>query len=322
MMSSRGGVDEEANGLLVESPASLEAPPPVRMKTFLCLVAAYILPLAYCLAHEGIYAASSSRGGGGGENGVLVPGYLSTTPAVGAVASCMLFSLCVYGAQRFVSRRFRWKMREKGAACHKEDVFRMSLLNAFLCLFGRVGARLEDTSGVFFGGLVVFYIFFFGILFETVRHLDIEFTAACLQKPATVVFGIFVLFVVGALALNHFSLAAANAKELSRRKQRLLPETNDDEGVATLLGAAGLCAMVVLFHVALALAPGDASAHFHHWYTGFLGALFCVFDTPASMVAQAMLLGIYLHGAAFFGIEPCFLTTLVPDNEKQHRPKI
>ena len=59
-------------------------------------------------------------------------------------------------------------------------------------------------------------------------------------------------------------------------------------------------------HAALVLAPGAESAQFHHYYLGFVGSCLCTLATDTSMVAQAMLVGIYLHGTALFGVERVF----------------
>ena len=63
----------------------------------------------------------------------------------------------------------------------------------------------------------------------------------------------------------------------------------------------------------LVLAPGAASAHFHHYYLGFVGSCLCTLATDTSMVAQAMLLGIYLHGTSLFGVERVFYPEVVGD---------
>lgn len=50
---------------------------------------------------------------------------------------------------------------------------------------------------------------------------------------------------------------------------------------------------------------------FRYW--AFLLAHVCVFDSMTSEVAQAMFCGSYIHGAALFGIEPCFYETAEDD---------
>ena len=84
---------------------------------------------------------------------------------------------------------------------------------------------------------------------------------------------------------------------------------------STAVGAA-LFAVVIAGHAALVVGPGRTSAHFHHWYSGFLGSNFCVFEGRVSLLAHAMLLGIFLHGAAFFGVERVFY----PDEAETAKP--
>jgi len=79
-----------------------------------------------------------------------------------------------------------------------------------------------------------------------------------------------------------------------------------DANAPSLSDAAGVFLIIIAAHAALVLAPGAASAHFHHYYLGFVGSCLCTLATDTSMVAQAMLLGIYLHGTSLFGVERVF----------------
>eukprot|EP00439_Symbiodinium_sp_Y106_P049822 s2496_g6.t1 len=46
--------------------------------------------------------------------------------------------------------------------------------------------------------------------------------------------------------------------------------------------------------------------HLHHWYWAFLACHYAVFDCLLSRFAQAAFLGIYIHGAALFGLESIY----------------
>ncbi|CAE7604750.1 unnamed protein product [Symbiodinium natans] len=46
--------------------------------------------------------------------------------------------------------------------------------------------------------------------------------------------------------------------------------------------------------------------HLHHWYWAFLASHYAVFDCLLSSLAQAAFLGIYIHGAALFGLESIY----------------
>ena len=105
----------------------------------------------------------------------------------------------------------------------------------------------------------------------------------------------FTASIVGGLLANHLALAAA-------RNATRAP----GDAPFSAAQALGLAAFVVGGHGLLVVAPGDTAAHFHHWYTGFVGSCFCVFESDVSLIAHCMLLGIYLHGAALFGVEACF----------------
>ena len=87
-----------------------------------------------------------------------------------------------------------------------------------------------------------------------------------------------------------------------------------DANAPSLGDAAGVFLVIIAAHAALVLAPGAASAHFHHYYLGFVGSCLCTLATETSMVAHAMLLGIYLHGTALFGVERVFY----PDDDDSY----
>lgn len=242
-----------------------------RLKTFTVLVLIFVAPLTWALtrAHPN-------------------PAYLSTTPSVASCGGWAALALVLYFVQRSVAKALGWKMHDKSSATHREDLFRMAVHAPLLCVAGRVGARL-DVDPLLFGALVAYDTAFFGVLFEMVRDCNIEFTRDCVSNPYTLCFAAFVSCVLTALAVDSFVLVDA------------LASSGFD-----LISAIALTSLVLGAHAALSLAPGQATAHWHHWYLACLGALFCPFNTLASQVAHAMLLAIYLHGAALFGIEPCF----------------
>lgn len=283
--------DDETNGHIASS-ANGAARPALQTKIFGLLLVAYVTPLGYALAREGFYHSRSAAK----SSGMRLPTYLPATPSVAAIARWIILDVMLYGVQRRLAKAWNWKMHDKHSATHKEDIFRMGYLSGLFCVAGRVGARL-DRYPISFPALVAGYTLAFGILFEMVRHCNIEFTRECINNPYTIGFATFIILVLLALAVNHFSLVIA------------LDDRADFSAELFLLTA------VFVFHIVLSAAPGQSSAHWHHWYTGALGSLFCPFDSLSSKVAQAMLLGIYLHGTALFGIEPCF----TPDRDLLER---
>mmetsp|Transcript_10597 Transcript_10597/g.33873 ORF Transcript_10597/g.33873 Transcript_10597/m.33873 type:complete len:301 (+) Transcript_10597:87-989(+) len=246
----------------------------VQFKTFGLLLVLYVAPLAYALGVEGVYRRDEP-----------LPGYLPSSASVASGALWLAVCLALYAAQRVLARALRWKMNEKVAATHKEDLLRMAYLSGLFCVEGRVAARL-DREPLGFTCLLVTYTLAFGVLFELVRHCNIEFTRDCVKNPYALALASFLAVVVAALALNHLSLLVALHNNLG--------------------DALALAVLVLAVHVLISAAPGSSTAHWHHWYTAAVGSLFSPFDSLSSKLAQAMLLGIYFHGAALFGIEPCF----------------
>ena len=122
-----------------------------------------------------------------------------------------------------------------------------------------------------------------------------------MRNGHAVAVAVFAALISGALVANQLAAAAAR-------------------GDGSVPGAALLAALVLLGHAALVVGPGRTSAHFHHWYSGFLGSCFCVFEGKVSLVAHAMLLGIFLHGAAYFGVERIFYADET-ENSKPAAPR-
>jgi len=307
-------VADEDDALMSGSPKSTlettasgaDAATPVP-RTFFSLLAIYVAPLSWALLREGVYTADRQD----------LPAYLSPYATVEGLVAWLGVNVALYGAQRAVAARRGWKMNEKHAATHKEDLLRMCVLSGLLFLAGRVGARVAADPLVFFAWLA-FFTFGYGVLFELLRHANIELTRDCVRAapasrekkhsllpPADAALGAgnvhtlalmaFTASIVGGLLANHLALAAA-------RNATRAP----GDAPFSAAQALGLAAFVVGGHGLLVVAPGDTAAHFHHWYTGFVGSCFCVFDSDVSQIAHAMLLGIYLHGAALFGVERCF----------------
>mmetsp|Transcript_36218 Transcript_36218/g.122640 ORF Transcript_36218/g.122640 Transcript_36218/m.122640 type:complete len:304 (+) Transcript_36218:61-972(+) len=284
-------VADEDDALMSGSPKSTlettasgaDAATPVP-RTFFSLLAIYVAPLSWALLREGVYTADRQD----------LPAYLSPYATVEGLVAWLGVNVALYGAQRAVAARRGWKMNEKHAATHKEDLLRMCVLSGLLFLAGRVGARVAADPLVFFAWLA-FFTFGYGVLFELLRHANIELTRDCVRNVHTLALMAFTASIVGGLLANHLALAAA-------RNATRAP----GDAPFSAAQALGLAAFVVGGHGLLVVAPGDTAAHFHHWYTGFVGSCFCVFDSDVSQIAHAMLLGIYLHGAALFGVERCF----------------
>ena len=107
---------------------------PVPTRLFGTCLMIYVAPLAWALVKEGF--ASSGDGD--------LPPYLSPLTTVPALGAWLALCLGLYWSQRAVAKHFHWKMHEKTAATHKEDILRQSYLCALLFLAGRVGARIND----------------------------------------------------------------------------------------------------------------------------------------------------------------------------------
>merc|ERR1712032_1101179 len=62
--------------------------------------------------------------------------------------------------------------------------------------------------------------------------------------------------------------------------------------------------VVVVAAVFVAPRVAEPGFHFHHWFSAWLGALFCRWPTVWSRTLQAFLLGVYTNGVAVYGRDP------------------
>mmetsp|Transcript_22756 Transcript_22756/g.70377 ORF Transcript_22756/g.70377 Transcript_22756/m.70377 type:complete len:282 (-) Transcript_22756:12-857(-) len=263
-----GNADDEKSGL-VQTAHDAASPPKVPHNRFLAALAVYSAPLVYALLTDDMSSDDP---------------FLEADASVGGLAAFVALAALLYAAQRGLAAAGRWKFNEKTAADRKEDLLRQSLLCGLAYAGGAIGARLAARP-LGFAALVAAYTFGYCVLFELLRYGDVEFTKGCVRNGyALAVFG-YAVALVGGLVWHVLAAVAAH------------------DGSAGLLRAGAWFVLVVGGHAALSAAPGRTSAHFHHWYTGFVGSLFCVLKSDACAVAHAMLLGIFLHGAALFGVE-------------------
>jgi len=181
-----------------------------------------------------------------------------------------------------------WKQGAKPPEQLKDDAIRMAYINVCLAVVARVQARI----GMRFCAMVALYAALFALLFEMVRHVNVHIGAELAGNPQ----GLWIV-VVGVLVLVcvlHAHVCLAFAQESSFGK--------------AYVGWVALTLAVHAFvHVApFSWSPSSPKLHVHHWYWALLAAHFAIFDSALSRTSQALYLGIYIHGAACFGLEPIF----------------
>jgi len=236
------------------------------------------------------------------------------------------FMLLCYLCQRWALARLGWKQGAKPARQQKDDFVRMSYINVGLLFLARISKRIVQSRATAteqcWGGskvclgfyeigflfLVFYYAAFFSVLFEMVRFIDLTISIHVFSKPK----GLWIV-VVGAVVV----VAVLRAHAVYAFSQ------GDEFGWA-YLGWIGL--MFAAHAIAIAVTPAafrridarqhesgssrqdddSVKLHVHHWYWTFFAAHFPVFDTTLSYVAQALFLGVYIHGVGCFGLEPIF----------------
>ncbi|CAJ1343812.1 unnamed protein product [Effrenium voratum] len=122
-----------------------------------------------------------------------------------------------------------------------------------------------------------------------VRHVNLHISADVLRNPRGLGICVAALFVILGVLLSHLRMAFAESW---------------DFGAAYV----GWVLLGLVLHGAasrLELTQG-CKLHLHHWYWAFLASHYAVFDCLLSSLAQAAFMGIYIHGAACFGLEPIY----------------
>lgn len=254
---------------------------------FNCAYLLFLSPVLYCLfmAHLG--------GDPEAWKAPLLPPAADAWPALAAAAGLSLWLAALGAGLRQALTALGWKLGAKTAAQQKDDFVRMAYANISLSVLARVQGRFE----VSFLLLVAFYTAFFAILFEMARHTNLEIAFDLARNLRGLwIFAVGVAVLLGVLHA-HVRLAFA-------------------QGLSFGLSYLGWVALALLGHAAaVALPPaaldkrdesGPARLHVHHWHWAFFATHFAVFDSALSRVSQALFLGVYLHGAACFGLEAIF----------------
>ena len=206
---------------------------------------------------------------------------LPWSPEDGGIWACVRLQaviLGLYAALRLLSR-LGWKVRPKYCWQHKDDLMRMAYLDVSLCFLGRLHSR-----NVMFLMCLVYFTAFYALLFEMVRHVNLHISWEVRHNPRGLAICCSALTIILAVLGAHTSMAYR-------------------EGFLWTYGA--WVALCLLCHGFMSAAPGTR-LHLHHWYWAFLAAHFAIFDCALSMCAQAAFVGIYVHGAACFGLDPIY----------------
>ena len=154
------------------------------------------------------------------------------------------------------------------------------------------GIRERVFASRWFLGLVCAFTAAYCVMFEMVRGLHITLTAHLADTLEGVLLAGSTFVVVGAILLHSYLLAV----QQNRR----------NNFTATI--AVVLIVHAFAFAVATNVDP-TVKVHMHHQWWGFVMVFLCAqTKTPSRgcAVAQAMSLGIHLHGLTAFGAQPIF----------------
>mmetsp|Transcript_72141 Transcript_72141/g.204877 ORF Transcript_72141/g.204877 Transcript_72141/m.204877 type:complete len:270 (+) Transcript_72141:603-1412(+) len=249
-------------------------------QVFLVLYVIFLAPLLYALFNELTDLPT--------EGPAIIPMSPSSMGLFGWMVTCLI----LYASLRVALSYFGWKQNKKTPSQHKEDLLRIARLSTSVGVIGRLANRVVMGDGFMFLAMIFYFTWFFTIIFEVSKSLNITLTADCFFNPFTMfVTSITVTVIAGVLGL-HCLFAS------------------QDSDLFEYLGFLGLCA---LFHLALLFGPGNAHVHVHHWYWAWAMTHICVFDSKTSQIAQAMFCGAYIHGVALFGVEKCFYNNAEED---------
>lgn len=215
----------------------------------------------------------------------LHPGGLAFLLAVGKWLSLIIL---LYTAYRLLFRR--WKHHPKTIVQHKEDFIKFIYIG--ICMSALAGVAIRVDTNVAFIPFVCFYSVLYGILFELATKWKITLTTHILRNPI----GILISVITVILCLLTLIALCMMAWQVSIT-------------FFTIYMSAFVSLGLVHFMLAFPILPGFTGIsyfHVHHWYWSVILAHFCIFQTEASMIAQAIFLAIHIHGVSCFGMDPLF----------------
>eukprot|EP00667_Euglena_gracilis_P013245 EG_transcript_13654 len=208
----------------------------------------------------------------------------------------LLFGL--YASLRSIGQWLPLKMHRKSPAAHKNDVTQLAYMGMALAVTAGLAARMtsvetDETIGLPFSHLTVFYTLFYTLLFEVLRPINMTLSSDMVGNvPALLTFAACMIVLLGIFA-GHLRHALSQ------------PPAFRNAYLAWIVVGAAFHAGILL-RPSIAGVPGRAYLHLHHWYWPLPFAHMAIFRSELSMLSQAMFLGIFIHGAACFGCEPLF----------------
>ncbi|CAE7161148.1 unnamed protein product, partial [Symbiodinium pilosum] len=121
----------------------------------------------------------------------------------------------LYVILRMAVSKLHWKLKTKPLWQHKDDLLRMAYLNVGLFFLARVHGRLwlpqpggmRETVHWGFLILVAHFTFFYTVLFEMVRHVNLHISGDVFHNPQGLGICIVALAVILGVLLDHFALA-------------------------------------------------------------------------------------------------------------------
>jgi len=256
-----------------------------RLYVFVLLFLLYLAPLFRALPDVFLRERSN-----------IVP--LACDKAENGLLAWLVLISALYVFLRFIGRCLPIKAHTKDFAHHKNDVVTLVGVGLIIGVVGRAGVRMhsgdaESITGMTFPSLVVWYTLFYTVLFEVLRPVKLTLSSDIAGNLPALVISLASFVVLLGVLLGHLVLAISQPAPF--RNSYL---------IWVALGAA-VHFMLFGIHRAPGV-DGQAHLHLHHWYWPVPMALTTVFPTDMSMLAQAMFVGIALHGLACFGAEPLF----------------
>ena len=239
---------------------------------------AFIAPLVVLLGLE--FDDCAARG--------ITPGQASVVHAtldLNFIAACVAW-IATVAACYVILLLSQCDKNKRGPEQRSEDWIKLLYFSVVLGAVGGVAGRVWSTP--WFVAVVGAFLALYTWLFESVRERRITISPQMLMGDHWK-FGIAVVLFATVVSLLALSSQLITAFRVSQE---------------FFFAYLALVLLVGGAHVALLCF--NKNFHVHHWYWSLILAHACVFDTTVSMLAQAMLLAVHIHGVACFGYEPVF----------------
>jgi hypothetical protein len=218
--------------------------------------------------------------------------HLKGIPLVRTLCIWLIFLLTSYVVLNFIPKI---KRKTKSFSMHIDDILKLFIFGTMLFVIGGIGDRIDKSkvnteTGMTFIPLTIYYSLFFTLLYELIKHENVTLSKELASNKLALI-----ITIIGATTLAGVIIS------LFTRAQMV-----SDEFFHAFVGLFVVGSIIHVGSIILAPIIDECHPHVHHYYWPLPFTFMCVFHSDVAMIAQAIFIGIHLHGVNCFGFEPLF----------------